>query len=366
MDFTLLDQNSAEFLADDERAQWFINALKMHANENARRLGESLENRYILKNPLSIIELSGIKQSHMNQRVEKFGKTLIPEMREILRPYRKAYLQSSQDVLARLSLGEGLDKTWSLVTSAFIAFYRAMPEVSRSQILAKLEERELHYARMSDLFHLEYNRIKYELDERGWKRLLEDLAIEAVSRYGVGLMERVFDGDNLLVDPWTHHISAAYFHFWGVEHRNVSSYRTIGKNVKQLNEKFDLQFFPAKPLRMHDDTVDGYVVHAVSMGWFHRKQQLTPVFALTEDPYEDTMQRILQYQAVLAYYKDPKVSPLGVKKRIEKVCPGTLFHFDRTTRVLKIAIFCPAEVLQTGTDLVSISCHYDPEEIQLS
>ena len=56
MNHTLLDNNSFEFLTDEGKAQWFINATKTHAHEKMRRLGESLEHRRILKNPLSIIE----------------------------------------------------------------------------------------------------------------------------------------------------------------------------------------------------------------------------------------------------------------------------------------------------------------------
>ncbi len=365
MDHTLLDNNSFEFLTDEERAQWFINATKTHAHEKVRRLGESLEHQRILKNPLSIIEFSWIEQASLNLRLAEFGRLLLPGIRVILKPYRKKYMQSSQDAEAHIRLGKGLDMAWSFIASKCIAFYRSMPEISRDKILMNLEKRQSDYTAISNIFRMEYDRVKYQ-DERGFRRLLEDLAIEAMSRYGVSLVEQVFPGDKLLVDPWIHHISAGYFHFWGEQHRNVSSYRAVGHNVKRLNEKYKLQFFPAKPLRTHDDTVDGYVVHAVSMGWFHRKKMLTPVFALTEDPYDDTLQRILQYQAVLAYYHDPKVSPLPVSQRIDELCPGTLFHFNRSTLLLKIATFRSAEVLQTGADSASISCHYDPEEFLLT
>lgn len=360
---TLLDNNIFEFLTDGNRCEWFIHSAKTHPNLKVKDLGESLAHCNLLKNPLSIIEFSWTAQSSLNQELEKFADSLIPEIKSILKPYRKDHSNSSKDLEASKQLGKGLDKVWTLIANSFIKFYRLRPEITREQILSNLENRQSAYPKTSNIFLHEYNYVKYQLDAKGLRRLIEDLAIEAVSRYGSNLLGKTFPGDKSLVDPWTHHVSAGHFHFWG-EKRNISSYRNIGQKIKQLNDTHKLGFFSATTLRPHDDTIDGYIVHALSMGWFHRGKALIPVFALTEDPFDEVLARVQQYQAVLAYYQNPLCSPLGATQRIKEVFPGTLFQFNRTTSILKMATFSPAKVIQSDGQL-SIQCHYHPEEFKL-
>ena len=140
----------------------------------------------------------------------------------------------------------------------------------------------------------------------------------------------------------------------------------MGEELELLNRQYKLNFFKAKKLRLHDDTIDGYIVHALSFGWFDRFGNLSPILALSEDPFDTIFDRVQQYQTYLAYAQnplnDPNDAPIQIAYELQ---PGTLYTFNRQDNELRTVSFQSAKIFKKNNNLGIQHTHSEIAKLSL-
>lgn len=112
--------------------------------------------------------------------------------------------------------------------------------------------------------------------------------------------------------------------------------------------------------------MDGYIIHALSFGWFHLLQKLTSVSVLSEDSFDDTFKRVQQYQVYVAYGQNPLGNNVGATARIKhEALPGTLYSFNREEQSIKLVSFYPAQILEGNPDPQIQHSHSEIEVISM-
>lgn len=341
------DNNSFEYLSEKSRYDFFIMQLEKSGSKAVQDLLAAFKAEEFIKHPLAFIELFWLPQKIIHQRLEKVLPSLYPDAKEAIDPFLKDFKRSVQNLKESIKLGKGLDAAIDVLYNGFFEYlWYKEADLSLTNIQTQVENRRQQLTDPSLLFLHKYKFLKKNLDESFRKDLINDLSLEAVYRYGGKLISNLYTGDQALERRWLDHLSAVYFELWEKK-KNYSAYRLTGEELELLNRKHKLAFFPAKMLRPHDDTVDGYVIHALSFGWFHLLQALTSVSVLSEDPFNDTFDRVQQYQVYIAYGQNPIGNNVGATSRIRhEVLPGTLYSFSRKEHSLKLVSFYPARILE--------------------
>jgi len=262
------------------------------------------------------------------------------DVKSTLDVFVKKFSTSTRDPAAIKMLSEGFSRALeALYNKAYEHLLINEPRLSLEGLMQQiLNNRNL---RINPSCHFEdfYRYVACNLG-KVQKMLIHDLSVESISRYGKSLISKLYTGNKELQQQWHDHITATYFGLWEKK-QNASAYRIVSDELELINRKNKQDFFPAEKLRQHDDTVDGYIVHALSYGWFYSSKSLVSVSVLTEDPFEEVLARVRQYQAFLAYAQDP-ISPNGdlIPARIfHMLQPGTLYVLDRETHSLKCVTF---------------------------
>ena len=361
------DNNAFEYFSEKERHDLFISQLEKSTNIQAQELVKALKAAEFIKHPLALIELFWLPQKAIHQELEKIIPSFYPAAKEAVAPFLNVFKRSDQSPEDWKKLGKGLDAAIDILYNAFFNhLWCCEPGLSLPALEAKIESRQQQLSNPSPLFLNKYEFIKETLNNSFRKGLIRDLSFEAVYRYGGNLISRLYTGDNALNQRWFDHLLANYFVLWEKK-RNYSAYRLIGEELELLNRKYNLNFFPARKLRPHDDTVDGYIVHALSFGWFNSLQKLTSLSILSEDPCEEIIDRVQQYQTYLAYAQNPLGNNINATSRIlHEVLPGTLYSFDRKACSLKIVSFHPAKILKGSPHPQIVHSRSEIETISLN
>ncbi len=360
------DNNAFEYLSEKDRYDAFIGQLGKSPNLQAQGLLNTFNEKEFIKHPIAFVELFWLPQKAIHQRLEKIIPSLYPEAKKAIAPFLKDFKRSSKTLKESRKLGKGLDATIDILYNGFFKhLWNVESDLSLKNLLGQIENRRQQLSNPSPLFLNKYEFIKANLNDVFRKELIHDLSLEAIYRYGGYLISKLYTGDHELDRRWFDHLSALYFGLWE-ENKNYSAYRIIGEELELLNRKYKLNFFPAQKLRPHDDTVDGYVVHALSFGWFYPLKGLSPISALSEDPFEEVFARVQQYQIYLSYAQNPLNNPVNAPARIlHAVLPGTLYSFDRKASSLQIVTFQQAKVLEGDPDPKIQHAHSEIEIIFL-
>ncbi len=341
------DTNSFGYLSDKSRYDLFVMQLEKSESKAAHNLLAALKSEELIKHPVAFIELFGLKQKIIHQRLEKIMPSFYPDAKKAIDPFLKDFKRSVQNLEESQKLGKGFDAAIDVLYNGFFEhLWYEEPDLLLTNLQDQVESQRQQLTDPSPLFLHKYKFIKGNLSESFRKGLIHDLSLEAVYRYGGNLISKLYTGDQALGRRWSDHLSAVYFGLWEKK-SNYSAYRLIGEELEILNRKHKLGFFPAKKLRPHDDTVDGYIIHALSFGWFHLLQKLTSVSVLSEDPFDETFDRVQQYQVYVAYVQNPLGNNVGATARIRhEVLPGTLYSFNREEQSIKLVSFYPARILE--------------------
>jgi hypothetical protein len=229
--------------------------------------------------------------------------------------------------------------------------------LSKLEILNRLEAQKINNKNPSKYFSGFYKYAQLNLNAKR-ESLARYLALEAISRYGRNLMLNLYSGNRHLNDQWRHYITSTYFGLWQAK-ANINAFRMISEELQYINNKHKTDFFPAKVLRTHDDTVDGQIIHALSFGWYQSPKKLSQVAVMTSDPFDKVISRVQQYQSYLAYCQNP-VSPFkkNTPPRIQHTLkPGILYHLNMAERLIRCVEFEPAKLI-LNNDLVQIQATY--------
>ena len=282
------DNNAFEYLSEKERYDIFIHQIKHSSSLQAQELLKAFNTTTFIKHPLAFIEFFWLPQKEIHRRLEKIIPSHYPEVKKAIAPFLKDFKRSSKTLEESRKLGKGLDAALDVLYNGFFKHLWVESDLSLNNLLGQIENRRQQLSNPSPLFLNKYEFIKTNLNDLFRKELIQDLSLEAIYRYGGGLISKLYTGDHELDRRWFDHLSALYFGLWE-EKKNYSAYRIIGEELELLNRKHKLNFFPAQKLRPHDDTVDGFIVHALSFGWFYLLQRLSPVSVLSEDPFEEVI-----------------------------------------------------------------------------
>jgi len=309
----------------------------------------ALSSEKFIKHPLAFIELFGFKQKDIHQKLEKFMPSLYPDTKKAIDPFLNDFKRSNQSLEESNKLGRGLDAAIDVLYNGFFKYLMYQEaDLSLQNLQARIENQRRQQTDPSPLFMHYYQFITNNLDDAFRNTLIRDLSQEALYRYGGDVMSKLYTGDHRLHRRWLDHLSAIFFGSW--ENKcNYSAYRLSGAEIELLNRKHKLDFFPAKKLRPHDDTTDGYIVHALSFGWFNSQGVLMPVSVLSGDPFDGIFERVRQYQVNIAYYQNPLGNDVGATARIKhEVLPGTLYSLNTTEQSIKVVSFYPARILEAN------------------
>lgn len=361
------DTNSFAYLSDKSRYDLFVMQLEKSESNAAQDLLRALKSEELIKHPVAFIELFGLRQKIIHQRLEKIMPSLYPDAKKAIDPFYRDFKRSIQNLEESQKLGKGLDAAIDVLYNGFFEhLWYDEPDLLMTNLQGQVESQRQQLTNPSPLFLHKYNYIKGNITESFRKNLIHDLSLEAVYRYGGNLISKLYTGDEALGRRWFDHLSAVSFGLWE-QKGNYSAYRLTGDELELLNRKHKLGFFPAKKLRPHDDTVDGYIIHALSFGWFHLLQKLTSVSVLSEDPFNETFERVQQYQVYLAYGQNPLGNNIGATARIRhEVLPGTLYSFNREEQSIKLVSFHPAQILEGNPDPLIQHSHSEIEVISMN
>lgn len=336
------DANSFGYLSDERTYQSFMNKLEKSKSKAAHDLLSAFTAEKFIKHPIAFIELFGSKQKIIHQKLEKKIPLLHSSVKKVIDPFLKDFKRSDK----KKKLGKGLDDAIDLLYDGIFALLWNDDDLSLASLQARINSQRKGNENPSQLFLHMYNFIKENLNEIFRENLIHDLSIEALYRYGGRLISKLYTGNKALGCIWFDHLSAICFGLWE-KRSNYSAYRLIGEELELLNRKYNLGFFPAKKLRPHDDTLDGYIIHALSFGWFYAMQKLTSVSLLSGDPFDETFDRVQQYQTFIAYAQNPLDNKVGATAKIRhEVLPGTLYSLNPQEQSLKLVSFYPARILK--------------------
>lgn len=295
------DTNSFSYLSDKDVYDLLISQLEKSGSLAAHDLVTALKNEELIKHPMAFVELFGLKQAIIHQRLEDMVPSFLADAKKAIDPFLKDFKRRAQDLEALKKLGKGLDAAIDVMYNAFFKhLWFSEPDLFLTNLRDQVENQRQRLTNPSPLFLHKYKFMQENLSETFRKKLIQDLSLEAVYRYGGNLISKTYTGDQLLSRRWLDHLSAVYFGLWE-QKKNYSAYRLMGEELELLNRKHKLNFFPAKKLRPHDDTVDGCIVHALSFGWFHLLEQLMSISVLSSDPFNKIFDRVQQYQVYVAY-----------------------------------------------------------------
>ena len=292
--------------------------------------------------------------------------SFLADAKKAIDPFLKDFKRRAQDLEALKKLGKGLDAAIDVMYNAFFKhLWFSEPDLFLTNLRDQVENQRQRLTNPSPLFLHKYKFMQENLSETFRKKLIQDLSLEAVYRYGGNLISKIYTGDQLLSRRWLDHLSAVYFGLWE-QKKNYSAYRLMGEELELLNRKHKLNFFPAKKLRPHDDTVDGCIVHALSFGWFHLLEQLMSISVLSSDPFKKIFDRVQQYQVYVAYAQNPLGNNMGAEARIRhEVMPGTLYSFNREEQCIKLVSFYPTRILEGDSYPQIQHSHREIETISL-
>ncbi len=360
------DTNSFAYLSDKSRYDFFVIQLDKSGSKAAQDLLDALKSEDLIKHPAAFIELFGLRQKIIHQRLEQKMPSLYSDAKKCIDPFLKKFKRSDQNLEESQKLGKGFDAAIDVLYNGFFEhLWDHEPDLLLTSLQGQVESQRQQLIDPSPLFLLKYNYIKGNFTESFRKSLIHDLSLEAVYRYGGNLISKLYTGDEALARRWFDHLSAVCFELWEKK-ENYSAFRLIGEELELLNRKHKLDFFSAKKLRPHDDTVDGYIIHALSFGWFYLLQKLTSVSVLSEDSFDETFERVQQYQVYVAYGQNPLDNKVGATARIRhEVLPGTLYSFNRKEQSIKIVSFNPAQILEGNPDPQIQHSHSEIEVISI-
>lgn len=348
----IIDTNAFNRLSNKIKFESMLISLKNNNDVFSLHLSKHLKKNSTIKPPVSFIELLGFNQKEIHKILQSTIEQRFQDIKPPLDQFICSFLGSKKNPIAIKNLTTGFsDALETLYKNAYEHFLKNEPRFSvnglRKQIQLKIQDQKNASRLFED--YLKYASLNIKTIQKG---ILNDLSIESISRYGKILISRLYTGNKELNQIWHDHISATYFKLWE-ERRNISAYRTVGEELFLINEKHKLNFCSSKKLRQHDDTVDGYIVHTLSFGWFCPRKNLHPISILTEDPFDEVFARVQQYQAFLAYAQNPILpNDISIAPRIlHELQPGTLFALDRDSRSIKCVTFYPAKIITDGGNI---------------
>lgn len=300
----------------------------------------------------------GLSQAKIHTNLEPILVKTFSDLKNNFHPHYKLYEQSLKTDDDIIALGNGFS---TIMDVLFKTAYTYLLDVeilfSKSEILNKLETQKNNNKNPSKYFTGFYKYAQLNLSAKR-ESLARYLALEAISRYGKNLMLNLYSGNRHINDQWRHYITSTYFGLWQIK-TNINAFRMVSEELQYINSKHKTNFFPAKVLRTHDDTVDGQIIHALSFGWYQSAKKLSQVAVMTSDPFDKVISRVQQYQSFLAYSQNPvSLFKKNIPPRVQHTLkPGILYHLNMAERLIRCVEFEPAKVI-VNNDLVEIQATY--------
>ena len=219
------DTNSFGYLSDKSRYDFFVMQLEKAGSEAAQDLLDALKSEDLIKHPVAFIELFGLRQKIIHQRLEKIMPLFYSDAKKAIDPFLKNFKRSVQNLEEWQQLGKGLDAAIDVLYNGFFEhLWHREPDLLLRNFQDQVESQRQQLTNPSPLFLHKYNYLKGNFTESFRKRLIHDLSLEAVYRYGGNLISKLYTGNKALGRKWLDHLPGVYFWLWE-EKGNYSAYR---------------------------------------------------------------------------------------------------------------------------------------------
>lgn len=361
-----IDTNVFDKFSKKKHLAEFIKKIEKSDNPVAKELLEALINKKQIQEPQMFLEKFGIQQKQINQRLEAHLKNAYPKFKSLLDPfitkYKEAKKHGYEDSECYLLLADGFVDIFDEMYDECYAILDAMGELSDNDLLIYIDNKKRSTFDQSSLF---IDDCQYWQNNIKVLRivLIAHLSVEAIFRFGTNMITHNYPQRKDIKLKWCE--AAGNFCLQLRNHKqNISGYRNISELLSLINRNIENKFFHTNQLRPYDDTLDSYLIHFVTFGWFGLNGELQSILAITYDPYEDVLARVQQYQGLLAYEQNAPQNNLYKRSEVlHSPKPGILYIVDDKKKEIKCLIMEPASIREKDGLL---SVHYNIKEETIS